>query len=531
MRRWINPWMAIGGLALAAALSNAALAQKSGGTLKVLHMDNPPSASIHEEGTISTVIPYMAVYNNLVMYDQHVAKNTIESIVPDLATSWTWNEDKSKLTFKLRSGVKWHDGQPFTAKDVKCTFEMAMGKGELKFRKSPRDLWWNNIDTIEPKGDHEITFHLKRPQPALIALMASGYAPIYSCHVPQTLMRTKPIGTGPFKVAEIRPNQSIRLVKNIDYWKPGRPYLDAIEYTIMTSRSTRMLAFIAGEFDMTFPTDITVSLLKDIRSQAPHAQCTLRASNVTTNLIFNREAPPFDNAEIRRALALSIDRKAFIDILTEGQGIVGAAMLPPPEGLWGMPPEDLVKVVGYGDVAKNRAEARQIMQKLGYGPDKRLKIKLSTRDIAPFRDPAVIFIDQLKEIYIDADLEVIETAVYYNRVFKKEYLIGINQTGSGVDDPDQHFYENYGCGSLRNYTGYCNPELEKLFEKQMTLSDMEQRKKLVWEIDRLLQEDVARPIIYHNKTAGCWQPHVKGYMLMVNSIYNGARMEDVWMDK
>ena len=531
MHRRTKPWLAIGGLALAATLSSAAFAQKSGGTLKILHMDNPPTASIHETGTVSTVVPYMAVYNNLVMYDQHVAKNTIDSIVPDLATSWSWNEDKSKLTFQLRQGVKWHDGQPFIAKDVKCTFEMAKGVGDIKLRASPRDLWWNNIDSIETKGDHEVTFNLKRPQPALIALMASGYAPIYSCHVPQNVMRTKPIGTGPFKVDVINPNQNIRLVKNKDYWKPGRPYVDAIEYTIMPSRSTRLLAFIAGDFDMTFPTDITVPLMKDIREKAPQAHCTMRSTNVHTNVIYNREAPPFDKPEMRRALALSIDRKAFIDILSEGQNLIGATMLPSPDGLWGMPEEDLAKVIGYGDVAKNREEARALMRKLGYGPDKRLKIKLSTRDIPTFRDPAVIFLDQLKEIYIDAELEIIETAVYYSRVFKKDYLIGINQSGSGVDDPDQHLYEHYGCGSLRNYTAYCNPEMERLFEKQMVMSDQEARKKLVWEIDRLLQEDVARPVIFHGKAAGCWQPHVKGLTIMVNSIYNGWRFEDIWIDK
>jgi peptide/nickel transport system substrate-binding protein len=522
---------AAGGLVLAALLSHAAHAEKYGGTLKVLHIDNPPSASIHEEGTISTVIPYMAVYNNLVMYDQHKPKNSIETIVPDLATSWSWNEDKSKLTFKLRQGVKWHDGKPFTARDVKCTFDMARGEGEMKFRKSPRALWWNNIESIEPRGDNAVTFHLKRPQPALIALLASGYAPIYSCHVPQLAMRTKPIGTGPFQVAEINPNQDIRLVRNKDYWKQGRPYLEGIEYTIMPSRSTRMLAFISGDFDMTFPTDVSVPLLKDIREKAPQAQCTLRTTNGTSNLIINRDAPPFDNPDMRRALALSIDRQAFIDILSEGQNLIGGTLLPPPHGLWGLLPEDLTNIVGYGDVAKNRREARQIMRNHGYGPKKPMRIKVSTRDIATFRDLAVIFIDQLKQIYVDAELEPIETAVYYSRMFKKDYIVAINQTGSGVDDPDQHFYENYGCGSLRNYSAYCNPELEKLFAEQSSEPDQEKRKKLVWAIDRKLQEDVARPIIAHNKSAGCWQPYVKGYMLMVNSIYNGARLEDVWLDK
>ena len=105
-------------------------------------------------------------------------------------------------------------------------------------------------------------------------------------------------------------------------------------------------------------------------------------------------------------MALSLDRKAFIDIITDGQGDIGGGMLPPPEGVWGMPPEVLQTLPGYDpDVAKNRAEARKIMEKLGYGPDKRLAVKVSTRNIPAYRDPAVILIDQLKEIYIDAELE------------------------------------------------------------------------------------------------------------------------------
>src|SRR3546814_13659419 len=110
-------------------------------------------------------------------------------------------------------------------------------------------------------------------------------------------MRTHPIGTGPFEFAEYRQNQAIVLKKNEDYWKPDLPYLDGITYRIIPSRSTRMLSFIAGEDDMTFPTDISMPLLKDIQQQAPDAQCKVRRLNVSNNLLVNRDAPPFDNPE------------------------------------------------------------------------------------------------------------------------------------------------------------------------------------------------------------------------------------------
>src|ERR1044071_4685627 len=127
------------GLGAAAAIvlaSSSGLAQKPGGVPKVQHMDTPPSASIHEEATVSSVVPFMGLYNNLVMFDQHVARNSLESIVPDLATSWAWNDDGKRLSFKLRRGVKWHDGKPFTAKDVVCTFDLLTDPEKL--RRSPR---------------------------------------------------------------------------------------------------------------------------------------------------------------------------------------------------------------------------------------------------------------------------------------------------------------------------------------------------------------------------------------------------------
>ena len=230
-------------------------------------------------------------------------------------------------------------------------------------------------------------------------------------------------------------------------------------------------------------------------------------------------------------MALTLDRRSFIDILGEGQGDVGGAMLPPPEGVWGMPPEILQTLPGYDpDVAKNRAEARNIMQSLGYGPDKPLQVKVAARNIPLYRDPAVILIDQLKEIYIAGELELIETANWFPKLARKDYVVGLENGGSGVDDPDQQFYENYACGAERNLTGYCNPELEKLFERQSIEADQEKRRRLVWEIDKKLQQDGARLIIYHLRGATCWQPRVKGLTTMMNSIYNGYRYEDLWLD-
>jgi peptide/nickel transport system substrate-binding protein len=167
---------AAGTLLITIAGAEPALAQKSGGVLKIYHRDSPASMSILEEATNSTEIPMMGVFNNLVLYKQDVAQNSLQSIVPDLATDWSWNEDGTELTFRLRSGVKWHDGHPFTANDVNCTWNLLLGKSQEKLRANPRKAWYQNVETVTADADLTATFHLKRPQPAIIALLASRYA-------------------------------------------------------------------------------------------------------------------------------------------------------------------------------------------------------------------------------------------------------------------------------------------------------------------------------------------------------------------
>jgi peptide/nickel transport system substrate-binding protein len=510
----------------------AAWAQKPGGVLRMPHLDSPASMSIHEESTISTLGPMMGVFNNLVMFDQHVKQNSPQSIVPDLVSSWSWNEEGTALTFTLRQGVKWHDGKPFTARDVKCTWDLLTGKANEKLRVNPRKSWYRNLDEVAVDGDYQVTFRLKRPQPAFIALLASGWSPVYPCHVSPRDMRTHPIGTGPFKFVEFKPNEVIRVARNPDYWKTGRPYLDGIEYTIIKNPSTAIMAFAAGNFERYAVGILSIPLMKQIQSQAPQAICEVVPWNIPRMLLVNRAAPPFDNPDLRRALALALDRQAFIDILGDGQGSIGGAMMPPPAGAWGMSPEVLATLPTYGpDVAKNRAEAREIMKRLGYGPDKRLVLKVTTRNVPAYRDPTVLLIDQLKEIHIDGELDAVDTPQWYPKVMRKDYTVGVTVGENGLDDPDQQFYENYACGSERNYTGYCNADTDKLIDGQSMEADPGKRKQIVWEIEKRLAEDGARPIIFYPVSGACWQPQFKGHTMMINGNYNGWRLEDAWLDK
>jgi peptide/nickel transport system substrate-binding protein len=527
MSRCFVAFVALLATVLAPAVASA---QKPGGVLRITHRDSPASMSIHEEGTISVVLPMMGVFNNLVVFDPHARQNSLDGIVPDLAEKWTWSDDGKQLTFMLRSGVTWHDGKPFSAADVKCTFDLLAGTAPESFKVNFRKGWYANVASVTVKGDNEVVFDLKAPQPALLGLLASGFTPIYPCHVSPNRMRQAPIGTGPFKFVEYRSNQGIKVARNPTYWKKGKPYLDGIEYTIIPNRSTALLAFVSGNFDVTFPYEITVPLVDDIKKQMPSAICDISPMNVAANLLMN-PVPPFDDLEVRRAVAMTLDRKAFVDVLTQGKGAIGGAMQPLPEGRWGLPEEVLRTLPGFDpDIAKRREKARAVMAAHGFTPAKPLKLKLSSRNLPTYRDAAVLALSQLKEIGIDGELQLIETAQWVPKLIRRDYQFGLSQVGNGVDEPDQNYPENYACGS-RTYMDYCNKEIDGLIARQSAERDQGKRKEIAWEIDRKLTADAVRPMLYYMSGGTCWRPEVKNLTIMVNSIYNGWRMEDVWLDR
>jgi peptide/nickel transport system substrate-binding protein len=201
-------------LLIAISASGTAFAQKQGGILRMYSPDSPASMSILEEATVFAQGPMMGVFNNLVIFDQQVKQNSLQSIVPDLATGWSWNEDGTALTLPLRQGVNWHDGKPFTARDVECTWDLILEKSSDKLRVNSRKTLYRNLERVSTNGDYELTFHLRRPQPAFLMLLADGHSAIYPCHVPAREMRGHPIGTGPFKFVEFKPNERITVARN-----------------------------------------------------------------------------------------------------------------------------------------------------------------------------------------------------------------------------------------------------------------------------------------------------------------------------
>jgi peptide/nickel transport system substrate-binding protein len=520
---------------LVALVGTPAVSQtpKSGGVITHTNRADPAQGfAIHETSTIDVVWPAMPCFNNLVLFDPLKKTESLDTIIGELAEKWSWQDNYRNLVFFLRKGVKWHDGQPFTSKDVKFTFDMLREAPDApaKLRINPRKDWYGNVQNIETPDPHTVVFHLKRPQPSLLMMLASGYSPVYAAHVPPANYRTGCIGTGPFKLKEWRKGEFVEYVKNPDYFVKGRPYLDGLKYIVISERGTRTAALQSGQVDVAFPGETTKTAAEQLKKAVPELVVTPYSQNVSDNIIMNVKKTPFDNPKVRLAVSHAIDRRALIQAAHQGGAVVGASMAPKPQAFWGLGEKDLLGLPGYGKANEEKDRARKLMAEVGFSPQKPLKVEMVTRAIAIYVDMASFVINELKQIGMEATLKQIETAQWHATATRGDYQIGANLTGVGPDDPDANFFENYGCGSPRNYSFYCNEEISKMIEAQSQELDQKKRLALVGQLQKKIEQDAARPLLAWRLDYFTHRPHVKN-LIPHQSIYNFGRMQEVWLDK
>lgn len=505
---------------------------KRGGILNSVLTEDPPGLLVHESATISNVWPMSPCYSNLVIFDPLKPLDSAETVIPELAEKWSWQDNFRNLVFFLRKNVKWHDGRPFTSADVKYTFDAVREAPDSvgKLRTSPRKDWYANVEAIEAPEPHTVVFRLKRPQPSLLLMFASGYSPVFPAHVPVADLRQRCVGTGPFRQKEYLRGQLIELERNPSYFVPDRPYLDGIRYTIIRERGTRLAALQAGRIDAFMPLEMTKAMADAARAQAPSLVITEVGQNGSDNVILNHKRAPFDNPAVRRAVNLALDRNAYVRGVRQNGAVTGAALMPKPLGFWGLPEPELRTLAGYRDPAQDKAEAKRLLAGAGHGPDKPLRVDLVTRTLPIYLDLASFVVDQLRLIGMEATIKQLDTAAWFPALSRRDFQIGANLTAGGFDDPDAYLFENYKCGSPRNYTDYCSEEMDRLIDQQSQELDRAKRLKLVADIQRKLEADVARPMLGWRKEYFARWPHVKN-LVPHNALYNYGRMQEVWLDK
>src|SRR5215510_4317984 len=295
-------WTALGALALSSVGPALAQTPRPGGHLNVmLREDLPQGFAVHETSTVSTSFPSLPCFNNLVVFDQLKRQESLDTLVGELAEKWSWQDNYRNLVFFLRKDVKWHDGKPFTSKDVKYTFDMLREAPDApqKLRLNPRKDWYANVEAVEAADAYTVIFRLKRPQPSLLMMLASGYTPVYAAHIPAATYRTGCMGTGPFKLKEWRKGEFIEYVKNPDYFVKDRPYLDGLKYIVINEPGTRIAALQTGQVEVSFPNEVSKTNSEQLRAAVPQLVVTPVAASVTDNIVMNEKKPPFDNVKVR----------------------------------------------------------------------------------------------------------------------------------------------------------------------------------------------------------------------------------------
>jgi peptide/nickel transport system substrate-binding protein len=503
---------------------------QSGGWLTLrLREDLPQGFAIHESPTISTMWPAMPCLSNLVIFDPSKPTHSVDTVIGELAERWSWQDGYRKLVFFLRPGVKWHDGKPFSATDVKYTFDILREAPDApsKLRLNPRREWYANVEAVEAPDALTAVFRLKRPQPSLLLMVASGFTPIYASHVPAASYRTGCLGTGPFKVKEWRKGEFLEYVKNPDYFVKGRPYLDGLRYLIIAERGTGMAALVAGRVDVAFPGDTPKGMAEQLQKAVPRLVITPVMAGVVDHLITNTRKAPFDDVRVRQALSRTVDRRAFVAAVYQGGAVLGVSLAPKPYGVWGVPETDLSALPGRGNLSEERVRARRLLAEAGFNTNRPLKIALLTRGLPAFADLGAFIVSELKAVGIDASLRQVDSAQWFPLQARGDFEVGADRTGVEPDDPDANFYENFGCHSPRNYSGYCDEQIARLIEQQSQELDPGKRLALVQQIEVKLETAAIRPVLGWRLDYFAVWPYVRN-LVPHHSIYGWGRMQEVW---
>ncbi|MBI2888234.1 MAG: hypothetical protein HYY02_13660 [Chloroflexi bacterium] len=507
-----------------AAQQPAAVEGKRGGVLMLLfpQSGDPPTFDMHQES--SNTDAAAPVYDNLIMFDPARPGE----IVPDLAESWELAPDGRSYLFRLRRGVRFQNGNPFTAADVKFTLERVINPP--RGVNSPRKDAFPHVAGIETPDDYAVRILLKRPTPSLLPNLASGWMSMYDKEWIEAKGHEAPkkelMGTGPFKLKEYIRGTSLEYERNQDYWRKDRPYLDGIKMLIVPDQGTRGAAFRTGQVMMDGPNTLDFQKLKQEMGDQLNFQ-TIGGMGGIGFLHVNPSRKPFDDVRVREAINLVIDRDASIKVLAQGDADIGGFL--PPSGAWTLSQEELRKLPGYAkDKTAEAEQAKRLMVEAGYAEG--FKTNIFVRNRQPLIDASTFAVDQLRKLNITAEIKPQETARSYELSERGDFDMLVWGYGFALDDPDAIYSEHYLCNSFRNYARLCFPDIDALFERQSQEVDPAKRKALVLELERKAVPTAMKMVFGWSRARNVTWRYVKNYTLHPSS-YNNTRFRDVWLDK
>jgi len=469
-------------------------APRNGGELVMMVPAEPPSYDGHREGTFGTVHPLAPHYNTLLRIDP--TDRTGTRPVGDLADSWTISPDGLTYTFKLRPGVRFHDGSPMTSRDVKASYDKIIFPtgGVISARKGT----YQAVEAVEAPDAQTVRFRLKWPETSFLVNLASPFSWIFKADILARDMRwyeTNVMGTGPFKFVEHVKGSHWVAKKNPDYWDKGKPYLDGYRALFISSSSAQVAA-LRGErahaqFRGLSPVD------RDILVQALGSKITVQESpwDCVSLVAFNHERKPFDDKRVRRALTLALDRHGASRNLSRITVVKEVGGIQVPGTPWATPPAELEKLAGYGrDVAASRAEARRLLREAGV-PDG-FAFTFKNRGLPqPYEPVGIWLIDQWRQIGLTVKQEVVEASAMVSVLRKGDFDVASDAQCNFVVEPDMDISKFQSVGvSDNNYGRYKDPVLDDLYIKQARAVDPEERRRHLRAFEKRLLDEEAHYI-------------------------------------
>ncbi len=502
---------------------------RHGGELIFVVPSEPPTYDAHQEETFGVMHPMGPHYNTLLRVDP--SDRTGTKPVGDLAESWTISKEGLVYTFKLRKGVKFHDGSEMTSKDVKASYDKIIFPPQGM--KSSRATSYQSVEVVEAPDPYTVRFRLKWPESSLLLNLASPWNWIYKADILAKDIRwyeKNVMGTGPFTFVEhVRGSHWVGK-KNPNYWDKGKPYLDGYR-AIFISNSSAQVAAVRGERAMIqfrgfTPADrdsLVNALGPKIAVQESPWDCVLMVA-------MNHERKPFDDKRVRRALSLALDRYEASKNLSKIAIVRDVAGVQVPGTPYATPPAELEKLAGYGhDIAKNRAEAKRLLKEAGV-PDG-FSFVFKNRGIPmPYEPVAIWLIDQWKQVGLNVRQEVVEASAYHPMLKRGDFEAAMDFACGFIVEPDLDLYR-FVSTSDANYGRHKDKVVDELFTKQARAADPEERKKILRQFEkRMLDEEVH--IIYTLQ----WHrivPHlskVKGWTI-TPSHYLNNQLDTVWLSE
>jgi len=520
------PTMAALGALIGLGLTLPAMAQetpKRGGILRHVVESEANTYDCHATGTSFALQVLGPHYSTLLRFDP----DNYPEVIGDLAESWTVSDDRKTYTFKLRQGVKFHDGSDFDSADMLATWERL--KNPPQGVTSVRQGQFEQIESMATPDPQTFVVSLRQANPAATALFANPWNCVYSAedlagdpNFPATHIN----GTGPFVFVENVKGSHWDARRNENYWDGEKPYLDGIRAQFISGAG--VINALAGN-----QVDAALFLIapadrQRLESMNPDIVFQSGPFNITNFLTFNMAKPPFDDAKVRQALNLAISRVEGNQVLPRISTLNGYGLYLPAGSMAELSDDELAALPGFSpDVATQRAEAKRLLEESGHAG---LKLTLLNRNLRqPWEPFGVFLLDQWRKIGIEADQIQAETPQYFAALQDRTFDVAVDFNNTISVDPNEVLVK-FMPGAPNNYSGLEDPKLTDMFQAQAVATEPEERAGLVKDIERYMLEQAYYVPGFRSNREVAYHKDMKGWKVPPTTVLN-LQLDTVWFDR